>query len=368
MSSLHPRCIFVDHLGIVLTALVILHHAAIVYGGSGGWYWREETESSSRLLLVFNALNQSYFMGLFFLLAGYFTPASYDRKGAAQFVSDRLVRLGVPLVIYFFLLSPMTIALARTGSGHPFWSGWWQMIRGREFEPGPLWFAEALLIFALAYIVWRKLVPTAVPRSNAAIEIPRARTLAVAAVCVGAASFLIRLWVPVGTNVVWLQVGYFAPYIVLFCFGCAAARGRLLERVTLSRAKPWIAVSVVMFFLLLYFLLFRANEGSFLGGWTLNAAFYAWWDPFISWGIILLLLWLFRIGWSRESRLVTPLARCAFTAYIVHPPVLVGLSLAGRSWAAAPLLKFGVIGLASCVGAFAVASMLIRLPGARKVL
>ena len=32
----------IDHLRIVLTALVILHHTAIVYGGSGGLYWRQE--------------------------------------------------------------------------------------------------------------------------------------------------------------------------------------------------------------------------------------------------------------------------------------------------------------------------------------
>jgi hypothetical protein len=31
---------------------------------------------------VFVTLNQAFFMGFFFLIAGYFTPASFDRKGA----------------------------------------------------------------------------------------------------------------------------------------------------------------------------------------------------------------------------------------------------------------------------------------------
>src|SRR5687768_11841205 len=65
----------IDHLRIVLTGLVIFHHVAIAYGGSGGWYWREEANSSQPLLLMFNATNQAFFMGVFFLFAGYYTPA-----------------------------------------------------------------------------------------------------------------------------------------------------------------------------------------------------------------------------------------------------------------------------------------------------
>jgi fucose 4-O-acetylase-like acetyltransferase len=145
-----PRNAAVDHLRILLTALVILHHAAIVYGGSGGWYWRQEPDSSNSLLLLFNAVNQSFFMGAFFLLAGYYTPPAYARKGVQRFLDERFQRLAIPLVFYFFVLSPLTIALARMGEGHSFWSGWWLMTRQIRFEPGPLWFAEALLLFTRA--------------------------------------------------------------------------------------------------------------------------------------------------------------------------------------------------------------------------
>src|SRR5262249_28734852 len=93
----------IDHLRVLLTALVILHHTAIAYGGSGGWYWREEPNGSKPLLVLFNATNQSYFMGFFFLLAGYYTPGPFDRKGAGRFLADRFLRLGLPLLGYFFI-------------------------------------------------------------------------------------------------------------------------------------------------------------------------------------------------------------------------------------------------------------------------
>lgn len=364
--SPHPsRNASIDHLRIVLTALVILHHTAIVYGGSGGWYWRQEPEGSSRLLLFFNAVNQSYFMGFFFLLAGYYTPNSYDRKKAWPFLGDRLRRLGLPLLGYFFVLSPLTIALARTSEGHSFWSGWWLMMQQREFEPGPLWFAEALLIFAVAYAAWRRWIPG--PARNLT-QLPNFTTLARTAVLVGAIAFIVRLAFPVGHSIAWLQLGYFPAYVLLFVAGCLTARSQLLDRVSFAEAKPWAIVSAFLLILLPIFIVTRGDQGSFHGGWTINAAFYALWDPFIAWGIILTLLWFFRTYCSTGNRFTLALARRTFGAYIVHPPVLVGLSLLGREWPVPPLIKFTVVGLAACAGAFAVASMLLLIPGLKKIL
>lgn len=360
-----PRNASIDHLRIVLTILVILHHCAITYGGSGGWYWKQEPDGSSRLLLFFNAVNQSYFMGFFFLLAGYYTPNSYDRKGAWPFLADRLRRLGLPLVGYFFVLSPLTIALARTGAGHPFWSGWWLMIREKEFEPGPLWFAEALLIFAFAYAAWRTWLPG---RGRELSQLPRFWKLALAAAVAGVIAFVVRLFVPVGQNVAWLQLGYFPAYVLLFVAGCMAARTQLLERITFAEARPWTLVSLFLLILLPIIILTRSSHGPFSGGWTLNAAIYALWDPFIAWGIILTLLWSFRTYCSTANPLTASLAQRAYGAYIVHPPVLVGLSLLARAWTVPPLLKFGVVGLAACAGSFTVASLLLFVPGLKKIL
>ena len=42
------------------------------------------------------------------------------------------------------------------------------------------------------------------------------------------------------------------------------------------------------------------------------------------------------------------LNRRAYTVYIIHPPVLVGISLLLHGWAAPALVKFGVVGLLAC--------------------
>lgn len=367
VSPRPSRQLFIDHLRVVLTALVILHHAAIVYGGSGGWYWRQERDGSIIGLIFFNAINQSYFMGFFFLLAGYYTPRSFERKGVGPYLADRFLRLGVPLVIYFFLLSPATIALAHTGGGHPFWPSLGLMMRAREFEPGPLWFAEALLLFALTYAVVRAVrAPRAIAMNT--LQFPRFTTLLLAAVTVGAVSFFLRLWIPVGKNVLWLQLGYFPGYIFLFAAGCWAASSQLLDRIRFADTKRWALVSLITLPIIPILIFTRRNEGAFSGGWNINAAVYAFWDPLLAWGIILTLLWFFRRSLSHEISGLTSLGPLAYAAYIVHPPVLVGLSLLARDWPLRPVSKFFLIGLLACAGSFALASAALRIPGARKVL
>jgi NAD(P)-dependent dehydrogenase (short-subunit alcohol dehydrogenase family) len=105
---------------------------------------------SSEILTLFAATNQAYFMGFLFLLAGYFTPGSLERKGYNRFLSDRFLRLGLPLLAFSLILGPLTVAMVTAAEGNGFGStSVWR------WNPGPLWFVQALLIFSLVYCAWR---------------------------------------------------------------------------------------------------------------------------------------------------------------------------------------------------------------------
>jgi hypothetical protein len=148
------REFYIDRLRSVMTAFVILHHTAITYGAPGGWYYNELRPSgsaSSLLLTLFVATNQAYFMGFFFLLAGYFTPASLERKGYARFLGDRFLRLGVPLAAFVFILNPLTSALISAYQGKGLWSTFVYFWNHSVIGAGPLWFAQALLMFSIGY-------------------------------------------------------------------------------------------------------------------------------------------------------------------------------------------------------------------------
>ena len=152
------RELYIDRLRSVMTALVILHHTAITYGASGGWFYNELKPSgsaSSSLLTMFCATNQAYFMGFFFLLAGYFTPGSLERKGYSRFLCDRFLRLGVPLLLFIILLGPLTAAIVNAAQGGSFWGTFAWLWHHQRIINGPMWFAQALLMFTLDYCAWR---------------------------------------------------------------------------------------------------------------------------------------------------------------------------------------------------------------------
>jgi fucose 4-O-acetylase-like acetyltransferase len=370
------RDLYIDRLRTVMTALVILHHTAITYGAIGGWFWRENPPSaalSSQLLILFCTLNQAYFMGFFFLLAGYFTPASLERKGYARFIGDRFLRLGLPLLAFGLILGPLTAAMVNFAQGKGFWSCIAWLWHHGVFINGPLWFAQALLIFCLAYCAWRAVFGAqlaGVQRSTK--PVPAGRWWLLSALATGLAALAIRQFIPVGQNVAGMQLGYFATYIFLFAAGIAAWRYDWLRQLNWKNARTGILAFVLVYPLMVVggavaSAINGPGQSNFTGGLAWPAILYALWDPFVAWGLIAVWLLVFRAGMNQASAFWTWLNRRAYAVYIIHPPVLVGISLLLHEWAAPALLKFATVGALACAATWQLADPFVRLPGVRRV-
>ena len=148
----------------------------------------------------------------------------------------------------------MTIALGASSRGQPFVATLTQLWQRHTFENGPLWFAQALLIFAVAAVACARALAALNNRSTALADAsrpwPSNGMLALAAASTGAAAVALRHFWPVGVNLWGLQLGYFASYVVLFAFGFIAAGPRWLERVPTSHARLWKRVAIIVFPLL----------------------------------------------------------------------------------------------------------------------
>src|SRR5699024_12860782 len=94
-----PRLPWIDTARVAVTVLVIAHHCAVTDGNIPGWFYNEPPQDPTAYALdALVGLNQTWFMGLFFLLSGYFVRVSVDRHGPRAFARDRLIRLGLPLL------------------------------------------------------------------------------------------------------------------------------------------------------------------------------------------------------------------------------------------------------------------------------
>lgn len=371
-----PRQAFLDRLRVMLTGLVILHHTAIMHGADGGWFLRFPTDDKGArvLLTMMCAVDQAFFMGLFFLLAGHFTPSALQRKGAVGFLKDRLLRLGLPLLAFGLLLGPFTASLAGMAApGHAGLSQvlaqtWARLLAG-EVNLGPLWFAYALLLFSVAYVLLRPWLARIGARL-AGVR-PGHGGLVALVLAWGAGAFLLRQWVPTGQEVGRLQLGFFASYALLFVVGTWSAPGRWLEQVDGPLARPWAWLSLASVpTLLIYAVLAGALQGqpfNVRGGFSWPVLFYAFWEPLVAVGIILMLLWRLRVSaspWPVWDRL----APSAYAAFVVHAPVVVAMGLWLQPLAWGPLAKFAVSGTLGVVLSFALGWALRRLPGVGRVL
>ncbi|WP_406673011.1 acyltransferase family protein [Nonomuraea sp. N2-4H] len=183
------RLYAIDNLRIVLTVLVVAHHVAVTYGTIPVWYYLEPArDSTGGLLDLLVVVNQAFFMGFFFLISGYFTPGSHARKGGRGFVRDRLIRLGIPLLVFLLLLRPIvTAGVYADLDGLPYWQFYLL-----SWDPGPMWFAEVLIVFALLYAAWRARRPLPERR-----DLPlRARQIVLFALGLAAVTAVWRIWVP----------------------------------------------------------------------------------------------------------------------------------------------------------------------------
>lgn len=377
-TSGRTRDLYIDRLRSLMTALVILHHTALTYGAIGSWFWYELKPSaaiSSQILIQFCTTNQAYFMAFFFFLAAYFTPASLERKGYGQFIGDRFNRLGLPLLAFILILGPLTEALAHWGDTGRFWETFPYLWRHVVINPGPMWFVEALLLFSLTYCAWRAVAGTPLAASQRTPRpFPSMFALVGSAIAAGICALLIRqrfptsVWVPPG-----FALGYFAPYVVLFAAGIAAWRYDWLRQLEWrnARAAIWIAIAVWPLMPIASAVTTNAlykGSTNYSTGFSWPAVLYALWEPPVAWGFIAGWLLLARRWMHQPSVFWSWVTRRAYTVYIIHPPVLVGVSLLLHPWAAPALVKFGAAGTLAIVCSWVLADALMQLPGMRRVL
>jgi glucan biosynthesis protein C len=315
---------------------------------------------------------------LFMLISAYFVPGAFDRKGAARFWKDRLVRLGIPLMLYSWVINPLFIywyLRSTEGLSTSFWDFFPRQYFsfGYYIGQGPMWFVEALLVFTLVYAAGRWLFGLR-PATRAMQGVfPSNNKLALFGLLMGLAGFAVRLKFPLDWNFTPLnfQFPFFAQYILMFAVGLLAFRCNWLENLPDATGLFWL--KIVGLVLVMYVpgaLLGGALESDlpYRGGWHWQALYLALWEAYLCLGMCISLLYLFRRYADGQDRVSAFLSRNAYGAYIVQAPVLTAVALAMSDLPYHPLLKFVLATLVAVPLCFGASRLLRLLPYANRVL
>lgn len=373
--------------------LVILHHAAQPYGPMDWWY--VEGQPRAQWIADFAVLNAPFKMSLFFLLAAYFLPAAIDRRRTKPYLRPRLVKLGGPVLVGFFLVIPVLMyayylnfrPYEDIGFGQYYldvylgegeepadWSG--PIWPDRQF--GHLWFLQHLLIYSLLYWVWRataervtrrRPTPSTVRPAPQPVTGPMVLGF-VTAVAIGTA--FLRIWYPVD---MWVPVLEFiqtepadlAQHSLFVIAGVLAYRHGWLQTLPPRLAYGWLAAAVV---LSIVYIVFRDDLTGFfsLGGANFGSFGWSAFEAVLCVGWALGFLVFFRDRLAGSSRWQKTAADSTFAIYLLHLPIVVGLQYLVRDWPIGVAGRFLIVAALGIVLSVIAAAALRRTPGIRTIL
>ncbi|MFC1936674.1 acyltransferase family protein [Chloroflexota bacterium] len=367
------RSFYLDNLRVYLTILVILHHTAIAYSGTGDWPIVDPAidNISPIFLTFFTAVNQSYFMAAFFLLAGYFTPHSLEKRGKARFIKDRLIRLGIPILLFTTIIHNINEYLYAVYYLKKSFS------LKLTYSPAHLWFLQALLILTVIYVVYRVFADRIASNNKFQYtqdRFPPNTTLVWSIIILTVLTFAVRLMFPVGSKVAGLQFAHFVHYTFSFYVGILAQRGDWFNRLKKKQARQWGIVSLIVIPLILVLMIGDGsleNQGNmvkFLGGMHWQAFSFALWETTLFIGITVFLLYFFRDRFYKAGSLLRSMARNVYTVYIIHLTLLWGINIIFLSVQIPTILKFFIVSLLTIPLSFLLSYLIRKIPYATRVL
>lgn len=137
-----------------LLAGIVLHSITSFLPGFSEANWPLSDKSTSAGLGILFFTIHLFRMSLFFIIAGFFAHLLYQRVGTSGFIKNRLRRIGLPLIGFYFLVMPFTViaiiwGARQLGIKGPPQTVWPIPIIGPPVPWGHLWFLYLLLFIRL---------------------------------------------------------------------------------------------------------------------------------------------------------------------------------------------------------------------------
>ncbi|MFG1665597.1 acyltransferase [Streptomyces sp. Y7] len=344
-----PRRTELDALRVCVVLGLVFFHSALVFSPDDDFYVKNTRTTEA--VTVFVGLGVVWAMPMLFLVAGLGSRYSIRRRGASRFARERLLRLGVPLVLATLLMCPLPqwlrLRAADPGYDESYGRFWLRfltvrpdaadfpfVVDGEYFETGHLWFVVLLLTFSLL------LAPVAAPLAERAQRMGRAVERRPA--------LLLLPTLPLAALNAFLgmEEGFAGwnrwAYLVFFLFGYALADDGRVRAALRRLAVPTGPAGLVLFagtapgFMALDDPFTGSGPFALVTRALFGAAGWCW--------VVAILGLLDRPREARPpTRAMAYLGTAALPVYVLHQPVVVALAYGVVGWPAPIVVEYAVI-------------------------
>jgi Acyltransferase family len=383
-----------DYLRASVVLLVLLHHSVLAYAVM----WPAQPKifrilpapivdpqrwAGFDVLAIFN---DTFFMALMFLLSGLFVWPSLERKGAAKFLRDRMLRLGIPFAVAAGILMPLAYYPSYARSvADPSFSAYARAWLSLGFWPsGPAWFISLLLVFdavaAGLHVLWRRWMVNAGP--SWLLRFHDRPTAFVAILLAVSALVYVPMAMAFGPDR-WLSFGPFAfqasrllLYAIYFLAGIqmgarGAESGFLARNAGLARRWPirllaGLAVFALHLAIIATLILpeVRAHQPVSLDLRMLIDVTFVLSCATISFAFIA----LFRRFVISHRPVLDSLSANSYGIYLIHYPVVIWLQFALLAVALSPIAKGAIVFVGAVAVSWGIVAALRSIPVIARVL
>jgi len=326
------RLHYVDALRVAAFAILIVYHCSVAFFPDLKWLIKS-TETSATLSLVMD-FPRSWRLPLLFFVSGMGTWFAYRACGGRNFITERVKRLGLPLIFAMCVLVVPQVWYERmyedgyTGSLLTFWVERY-FSEGKyptgNFTWAHVWFVGYLLTITVVLLPLMRLVAGNRLRGTMEVFEKLAATPAIYLL------FLLPLLpnlalspiFPRETNALYNDGAWFASWTCWFALGFLVARhhkaviGSLVERRGFSL---WLAAMLTVF---LYRFCWIPGEASAIGSYEKTSVLYKTLQFALAWTMILALVGYGARYLNRPSAVIAWLNHKVFPLYLIHQTVVV---------------------------------------------
>ncbi|MGW7041304.1 acyltransferase family protein [Streptomyces avermitilis] len=371
-----------DAIRMLVVFGLIFFHSALVFATDDDYYVKNS--ETTQVIMILAGFAVVWAMPVLFLISGLGSWYSLRRRGAAGFVKERLLRLGVPLVFATLVLNPLPqwlrLRSADPGYDEPYLAflphfydvhvdlaEFPFLLQGEHFETGHLWFVVLLLAFSLMLALLFRVLPADRLR-------PVADRLAQATFRVRGAILLPALPLALLCAFAGMEEDYAGwhrwAYLVFFAAGCALAADDRVRTAMRRAAVPAGRLGGVLF--ALSGPGFAVADEPFTEMTALGMATRAFFGA-AGWCLVVAILG--HLDRRRAARAVgrTPvplpsgrhrvyayLGAAVLPVYVLHQPVVVAVAYVVVGWNAPIPVEYAAIVIISLVLTLSVYELLVR--------
>jgi len=288
----------------ILMLLGIVFHSALIFKVNGGWEVSNNSTSS-----IFNEISQyiHYFrMEAFYIIAGFFFFLVFEKHGLKATLKDRLLKLGIPLVIVGLTFNSMMNLLIDDNRSN--YMGVNYILEGQWVFH--LWFIGNLILYyvllsplLLILCRWKK---TGISNKFVLIITFILTPILVALLSQPAANLPGRL--------LFVSFGAFNYYLPFFILG-------MIYWKTRSIVIPFLTIQVSIVLLLVFSFLNIINQHVSIVelSWTLSKAF----DSLMNLCLAISVICFFSSLGKNKSKMVSKLVNSSYSIYLLHQPITI---------------------------------------------